>query len=536
MNKTIIINIGNAIIHIEEEGYEILMAYLNEIKQHFAKTADDFEIVKDIENRIAEMFGEILLRAQKQAIDVDDVKAVIAQMGSVKDFLEEEEEPSSSQYDANFIGVKKLYRDTEGGVIAGVCSGLAHYLNIEKRWLRLAFFLLIFLGGTGFLAYFILWLVIPKAASRSERMEMRGEATNLYGYKKSFEDEVEMLKRNMRSANNEIKPVVTGVGGLLASLFKGIGKLVGAVGSLLGKAFAWFIIVFGFGFLVFFIVMLGLLLGASEEGLYSNFPVNILNVSYKNELIFAAFFTVFIPVLALVLFAVKVIFNHIQITRYFTFLLLGVWIIAAVVTSANVARVLASFNEEAEMVKTIDLKPYKRYTFKVNPEMVFSEDEKVRYKIGEDLKDFKVFTERDRHGVFVDPKNVSLEFERTDEPTVSIMQSFKSNGKNFEDALINSQNLMYQYTVTDSLITLTPKAVLKKAAAWRDQRVVLKVKMPIGTEVLLHRDLYAYLKFYYFYCDRPDDRSNEESEVWVMTKDGLKCKYELDNPKKEEVN
>ena len=45
MNKTIIINISGSIFHIEEDAYEILTAYLNEIKQHFAKNADDFEIV-----------------------------------------------------------------------------------------------------------------------------------------------------------------------------------------------------------------------------------------------------------------------------------------------------------------------------------------------------------------------------------------------------------------------------------------------------------------------------------------------------------
>ena len=60
MKKTLIINIGNTIIHIEEDAYEILTAYLNDIKQHFAKNADDVEIVTDIENRIAEMFAEIL--------------------------------------------------------------------------------------------------------------------------------------------------------------------------------------------------------------------------------------------------------------------------------------------------------------------------------------------------------------------------------------------------------------------------------------------------------------------------------------------
>ena len=194
MNKTIIINIGNSIIHIEEEAYEILMSYLNEIKQHFAKNADDFEIVKDIENRIAEMFAEILQKGQKQVIDVADVQGVIAQMGSVKDFMDEEEETLNEGADINYIGVKRLYRDTHDGVVAGVCAGLGHYLNVEARWIRLAFFLLTFLGGTGILVYLILWIAVPRASSRSERMQMKGEATNLYGYKKSFDEELAAFK------------------------------------------------------------------------------------------------------------------------------------------------------------------------------------------------------------------------------------------------------------------------------------------------------------------------------------------------------
>jgi hypothetical protein len=60
MKKTLNINIGNSIIHIEEDAYEILTAYLNEVKFHFSRSADNLEIVTDIENRIAELFTEIL--------------------------------------------------------------------------------------------------------------------------------------------------------------------------------------------------------------------------------------------------------------------------------------------------------------------------------------------------------------------------------------------------------------------------------------------------------------------------------------------
>ncbi len=91
MKRTLNINIGNSIIHIEEDAYELLTSYLNEIKAHFARNADDFEIVTDIENRIAEMFLEILSMQQKQVISIEDVQLIMAQMGRVSDFETGEE-------------------------------------------------------------------------------------------------------------------------------------------------------------------------------------------------------------------------------------------------------------------------------------------------------------------------------------------------------------------------------------------------------------------------------------------------------------
>ena len=55
---------------------------------------------------------------------------------------------------------KKLYRVNEGKVIAGVCGGLAEYLNIDATVIRLIW-ALIGLSGAGVLAYIIAALVIP---------------------------------------------------------------------------------------------------------------------------------------------------------------------------------------------------------------------------------------------------------------------------------------------------------------------------------------------------------------------------------------
>src|SRR3954466_2315337 len=86
MNKTIIININGFIFHIEEDAYEILKNYMTDVKRHFSNSADSLEITTDIENRIAEMFSEILGKENKQVIVEQDVKWVVEQMGTVADF------------------------------------------------------------------------------------------------------------------------------------------------------------------------------------------------------------------------------------------------------------------------------------------------------------------------------------------------------------------------------------------------------------------------------------------------------------------
>jgi phage shock protein C len=49
-------------------------------------------------------------------------------------------------------------------MVAGVCSGLGRYLNIDATIVRLIFVLMLLLGGNGLLVYVILWIVMPSEA------------------------------------------------------------------------------------------------------------------------------------------------------------------------------------------------------------------------------------------------------------------------------------------------------------------------------------------------------------------------------------
>jgi len=183
MKKNISINLQGIIFYIEEDGYEQLSRYLASIRIYFSNYEGHEEIVADIEYRIAEIFSARLAPG-KQVISLEDVQYLIGRMGDVNDFevLDpmDDEIPytttaaagNNSRTENNtHTGPKKLYRDINHKVIAGVCAGIANYLNVDMVWVRLAFVLLILgipftHGATSFgvILYILLWIAMPASA------------------------------------------------------------------------------------------------------------------------------------------------------------------------------------------------------------------------------------------------------------------------------------------------------------------------------------------------------------------------------------
>ena len=85
MKKTLTVNLGGTVFHIDEDAYRLLDNYLCNLKLHFRKQEGAEEIVDDIENRISELFLE-KLNAGSQVITLADVEEVIARVGKPEDF------------------------------------------------------------------------------------------------------------------------------------------------------------------------------------------------------------------------------------------------------------------------------------------------------------------------------------------------------------------------------------------------------------------------------------------------------------------
>jgi phage shock protein PspC (stress-responsive transcriptional regulator) len=244
MKKTININLAGFVFYIDEDAYETLQKYLNNIRTYLGNTEGREEIIDDIESRIAELFSE----KQKQVITLNEVNEVIEVMGQPEDYMSEEEPEEKT---AGQQSSKRLYRDPDSTVLGGVCSGVGHYLNIDAVWIRLIFLAMIW-SGVSILFYFILWAIIPKAETTAQKLEMKGKAatfSNIEDYvRKGYENVKDDFKNvDFKGAGEKAKQGASGffafLGELISKLFSALGKLLSLIANILGKLLGVIILV-----------------------------------------------------------------------------------------------------------------------------------------------------------------------------------------------------------------------------------------------------------------------------------------------------
>jgi phage shock protein PspC (stress-responsive transcriptional regulator) len=220
MKKTISINIGGVIFHIEEDGYEKLKSYLSSIQRYFSSFADSKEILSDIEGRVAERFLNKQKAEAKQVISLADVDELISAMGTVADFeaIEQSEDlfadplqsaaseasvPKEETYSSTSSAApkvetkttaapKKLIRDLRRKLLGGVAAGLGHYFTIDPLWVRLAFLFAVIglpagsgmlnlnmedefgpLSGIVVLVYIAMWIAFPGSSTLEEDTKIK---------------------------------------------------------------------------------------------------------------------------------------------------------------------------------------------------------------------------------------------------------------------------------------------------------------------------------------------------------------------------
>ncbi len=97
---------------------------------------------------------------------------------------------------------RRFYRSRNDRMIAGVCGGLANYLDVDPTIIRLVMVLLVFANGIGILAYIIMAIIVPPEGSkRTQLKEMMRE--NVEEIKKTTSELGEKIRRTFGEEEGE---------------------------------------------------------------------------------------------------------------------------------------------------------------------------------------------------------------------------------------------------------------------------------------------------------------------------------------------
>jgi phage shock protein PspC (stress-responsive transcriptional regulator) len=476
MNKTVNINLGGLVFHIDEDAFQKLTNYFGAIKRSLSNTSGQEEIIKDIEIRIGELISE-KHTSDKQVISLREVEEIISIMGQPEDYrIEGEETIEAEPIYTNTKITKKLYRDEENAAIGGVLAGLGYYFGIDKAWLRVILLIMVFAWGTGFVAYIILWIAMPAAKTTSEKLEMRGEAVTISNIEKKVREEIDTLSEKLKSTDFEgVKKGLKSNGNKLKDSF---GDILGSIINLLAKVVGAFMIAISIALLVIFLI--GVLAFGTTN--FPNFPfhsfIELGNFTDYPVWFFGLLFylAVSIPSIFVLLLGIKIVApTSKSIGSIAKYVLLAIWIIAI--------GILISIGVKQASEYAYDGRIYEKQTINLNPKdtlyIKFINNDYYS-KDSNDYKEFSVTKDSLNQDV-VYSNSISFQIEKTDELLPYIKINKEAKGNSFENANIRARKIKYGFKIIGNQLVLDNYLITDLKDQYRDQKIEIKLYLPKGT-------------------------------------------------------
>lgn len=531
MNKTISINLNGMLFNLEEGAYNKLSKYLSQLRRSFEKTEGCDEIMADIEGRIAELFSEKL--KNKQVILEREVDEVIAVLGAPEDYeTVDDNEPGPSRHTANYRQEepsRRLFRDPENAVLGGVCSGISYYFGIDPLWLRLAFVVALFFAGTGPLLYIILWIVIPKANSTAEKLQMRGEEVNIGNIERRIREEADRIRaragefgsntrREFQNAN-----IGNRFGGFINEFVHSVLRFVNSLVKFMGRSLGLFFILLG-GVLLFFFLSSALSSGTlfsfdDVEGI-STFSLNgflsVFFVSATQQDLFMLGISLIIaaPIIGILLIGIRLV-GYPRIKLGWAAPINGMVFLAGLILCIVTGSLLITdFAAKAKRIDPIEVSALPSDTLQIS----IQPNSELNIKQAAHIDHWKFyFNDGDQHVTGRVRLNISK--SPTNQFELSVMRS--ARGEDKKHALSIAEGVRYFIRQEGSSVFLNPYFSLPKDAKWRRQRVEFTVLVPEGKYIRFSPGIEDVLN------DVPNVQNMDDDEMigetWIMGQEGLSC-------------
>ncbi|MEO8821602.1 MAG: PspC domain-containing protein [Ginsengibacter sp.] len=462
---------------------------------------------------------------------------------------------------------KRLYRNPDGKILGGVCSGMGSYFDVNP-WLPRFIFLIPFLtfffrwGHFGpltfpnflsfsfspgsFIIYIILWLVIPEATTTSEKLEMKGEKVDMNSIKNS-------VLKEMQEVGDKVGKMGKEMGQKIGKMGMEAGHAAGEKGAEMGKDIHYAasrtsgtlgnIIITIFKIFMYFIggcVALAIivsLFGIATVAI-GLFPLKdfVLTDGWQNLFAWGTLiFFIAVPVIGIITFIIRRFARIKKTNKFMRWSFLSLWVLGIVCFVALIGSVgrdfrnISSLNEDVislqnPTVKSLEVMPFQNINYR---------------RIGWfNFEPFGTYGSVDT--AFIGNVKVKIIKSPTDSFTVSVLKMSNGRTRRAADTLLPRIN--FNVSQNDSLLMMDRAITINTTDKFRNQYVEVTIAVPVGHYIKIDKN-FGYgnrVRFggfwggndWYSYNNNniENDYDFSYGEKYVMKDDGL---YRLDGSRSD---
>ena len=519
MDKTININLSGTLFKIDEDAYKILRDYLQAIDLRFRNTKGGNETVEDIESRISEIF--LSQTGIAGVITRENVEYMISVIGKPEDFesAETEEVPADHSYRR-----KRLYRNPDDTIIAGVCGGIGAYLNTDPVLLRILFVFFTAFFAFGFFLYLILWIALPVANNETRQREMYG---NEYGSVMSQKRQYAGSDRVGSPSYNKGYYRSSRIGNALNEAFRAIGRVLFIALRIFLVIVGALLLLTGFTFLLTFVLIFVFKMPGAFSTNALDFNIVYLP-DFINYLVSPAIFpwvmvlaliVLILPLLGLIYWGVKMIFWFRANDGALSLILIVVWALALTGLVMLLFSEGVSFADSSRSSSKIPLN---------NPgdTICLSSANRVSELISDktlpfNTEDYSVLINDEKKELYIAPE---MEIEASGEEASGVRVKKESYGSSEITAFNKTNDLIYNYEIAGDTLFFDDFFTVPSGRRWSADNIEVTIYLPVGTTLKIDSPLERLLDLNW----NTDEDENHYPLVkrggysyWTLTDDGL---------------
>ena len=455
---------------------------------------------------------------------------------------------------------KRLFRNPDDKKLGGVASGLASYFNIPVWIPRLIFLLPLLLGffssifrhaffpfdfepifvtggfgGTLFITYIILWIVLPIAQTPSEKLQMRGEKIDVNSIRNAIHEEMGGVKDRMETVGSQIRTGAQRMGTeasdaaqrfttQMQPVSKGVGHAIGV----LFKAF--FLIIAGIIGFALLMAVIGLSIAGAVAYPLKDF---ILEGPYQTLALWGTLlFFLLVPIISILVWVIRRISGVKSKAPYLGYTFGTLWILGWVSVMVLLSGVSQGFRTDSyvERVVPITQPAGGKLLVKVNEPAIRNSGTFFRFDEDEDLRDgFDVTEDSLRYA------NVKVKVEKSEDSLYTVQVLRYSFGRNRKEAEARAEKIVFRTSNTDSVLNLGSGLAIDRASKFRGQKVLVVIHVPVGKKIRFDESVAKRLHPFNMNMNRNNSWRHDEQDFdftylfdyktnadYIMTEDGLK--------------